>query len=143
MIRFGRQATMTFEVAWAANCREESFVEILGDKAGARLLDGKPLTILTENEEHLVDVAPQFNPNVNLFESQAHGFAARCRGETPAEPFATGEEFARLWGCEPTSSIMSKDQTRFPVFSSTHITWARLLTNHARSPSMSGELAMP
>jgi predicted dehydrogenase len=92
MVRFGRAATLTFEIAWAANCREENFVEILGDKAGARLLDGKPLTILTEQGEQIVDVAPQFNANANLFESQAQSFAARCRGETPAEPYATGEE---------------------------------------------------
>jgi predicted dehydrogenase len=92
IIRFGRAATMTFDIAWAANSREENYVEILGDKAGVRLLDGKPLTILTEHGEHIADIAPQYNANVNLFESQARSFAARCRGEEPAEPYATGEE---------------------------------------------------
>ena len=41
-IRFGQQATLSFEISWAANSRDESFIEILGDKGGMRIFDSKP-----------------------------------------------------------------------------------------------------
>jgi len=89
-VRFGNRATMAFEIAWAANAQEDSYVELLGDKGGVRALDGKPLTILTENEERPADIQPQFNANSDGFQSQAKAFIAACRGE--AKPAATGEQ---------------------------------------------------
>lgn len=90
MVRFGKQATMTFEISWAANAWEDTHVDIMGDKGGARILDGKPLQILTEQHGRLVNVAPQFDAKVNAFESQARAFVSACRGEAP--PAATAQE---------------------------------------------------
>jgi predicted dehydrogenase len=89
-VRFGAKATMSFEVAWAANSQGEAFVELLGDKAGVRLLNDKPLTLLTEHGGRVADISPQFGTGGNSFETQAAKFMAACRGESP--PAATGEQ---------------------------------------------------
>jgi len=89
-VRFGDKATMSFEIAWAANAADETFVEVLGEKGGARVFDGKPLRILTEQNGRVADVAPQFNTNVNRFESQMRALLSACRGQCP--PAATGEQ---------------------------------------------------
>jgi len=88
-VRFANAATLSFEIAWAANATEEQYVEILGDKGGARV-GGEPLTIRTEHEGRLADIQPKFNENVNGFEVQAAKFVAACRGEQP--PAATGAQ---------------------------------------------------
>ncbi len=89
-VRFGRGATMSFEIAWAANVEDQYYVELLGDKAGVRLADGKPLTIFTEHENRPADIIPQFDASANMFENQAKAFVAAIRGEQP--PAATGPE---------------------------------------------------
>jgi predicted dehydrogenase len=89
-VRFGRKASMVFEIAWAANMEETSFIEILGDKGGARIFDGKPLTICTENNGMIANVSPMFDNTDNAFRSQADIFIRACRGKCP--PAATGEE---------------------------------------------------
>ena len=90
LVRFGRQATMSFEIAWAANATAESYVEILGEKAGVRLMSGAPLKICTETSAHLADLLPQLPDSGNRFHNQARAFLAACRGEKPPE--ATGAE---------------------------------------------------
>jgi len=89
-VRFGQKATMDFDIAWAANAHSDSYVEIMGDRGGARLMDGNPLRIFMEQEGRLVDVCPQLNEKVNTFEIQARKFVAACRGECP--PAATGPQ---------------------------------------------------
>jgi len=89
-VRFGDRATLSFEIVWAANTESESFVEVLGDKAGARVGTGKPLQILTEDRDRPADLAPQFDNKANRFELQARAFLAACRGEAP--PAATIEQ---------------------------------------------------
>lgn len=89
-VRFGEKATMSFEIAWAANAESESFVEILGDKGGARVFSGKPLQIFTEHADGLADIVPQFDTKVAHFDVQAKKFLAACRGE--AAPAVTGQE---------------------------------------------------
>ena len=89
-VRFGDKATLSFEIVWAANSAEESFVEILGDKAGVRALGTKELVILTEHAGQLADISPQFQTKVNRFEAEAKSFVAACRGECP--PHATAQE---------------------------------------------------
>lgn len=89
-VRFGRQATLSFEIAWAVNSEDASFVEILGDKAGVRAFDGKPLKLLTEHGGKLSDIEPKFDTKVNNYESQAASFVAACRGEH--EPLATAQQ---------------------------------------------------
>ena len=90
MARFADRATMTFEIAWAANAQGESFVEVLGTKGGARLFTSQPLTVYTEHEGHLADIQPQFEAKANIFARQAEKFIGACRGEMP--PVATGEQ---------------------------------------------------
>jgi len=89
-VRFGAKATMSFEIAWAANTRDDAFIEILGDKGGARIMHGKPLTVLTEHNGRLADITPQFDDRVNIFEEQARKFVAACRGKMP--PAATARQ---------------------------------------------------
>jgi predicted dehydrogenase len=89
-VRFGTKATMNFEIAWACNAEESSYIDILGTKAGVRVFDGKPLKILTEQGGRIADVNPLFPDRGNVFHNQAKCFLAACRGECP--PFATGEQ---------------------------------------------------
>ncbi|MFH1476391.1 MAG: Gfo/Idh/MocA family oxidoreductase [Verrucomicrobiota bacterium] len=90
LVRFGRKATMSFEIAWAANAEEVMYIELMGDKGGVRAMDGKPLKILTEYEGRVADITPQFNTDTNRFYVQAAKFLAACRGECP--PPATSAE---------------------------------------------------
>jgi predicted dehydrogenase len=89
-VRFGGKASMTFEISWAGNAPDESYVDILGDKGGVRAFDGKPLQILTEHNRRPANITPLFNTENNNFLSQAKSFVAACRGEAP--PAATAEE---------------------------------------------------
>lgn len=89
-VRFAGEATLGFDIGWAANSADEGYIELLGDKAGARVLDNKPIQILTEHQGRPADILPQVNTTSNNFEMQAKAFAAACRGDAP--PAATGEQ---------------------------------------------------
>ena len=89
-VRFADRASMTFEIAWAANTEGGSFIEILGETGGVRAHDGKPLRIYTEHAGRLADIEPKFKEDANMFEEQARSFAAACRGECP--PAATARQ---------------------------------------------------
>ena len=89
-IRFADQATLSFEISWAGNNESDMFIELLGDKAGCRLQDGKPLVLFTEHEGHVADLSPKFPENANRFQAQAKAFIAACRREAP--PAATIDE---------------------------------------------------
>ncbi len=94
-VRFGERATMSFEIAWAANHRETQYLEILGDKGGMRLSEDGKITLLTEADGGLVDATydyPETQHEGNfawMFERQAERFAAACRGEQPSAATAT------------------------------------------------------
>jgi predicted dehydrogenase len=79
--RFAGDATLSFEIAWAANAESESFVEILGDKGGARVGGTGPLVILTEHEGRVTDITPKYDESPKPFDVQARKFVAACRGE--------------------------------------------------------------
>lgn len=81
--RFGTEATLSFEIAWAANAESESFVEVLGDQGGARVGGTGPLVIYTEHDGRVADLSPKFDESAKPFEVQARKFAAACRGEAP------------------------------------------------------------
>ena len=85
----GKDATMSFEIAWAANAEGQSFVEIMGEKGGARLFDGE-LRIFTEHNGRVADICPKFNAKANIFHLQARSFVDACRGKCP--PAATGDQ---------------------------------------------------
>ncbi len=88
-VRFGNKATMNFDISWALNSEDSTFIEILGDKGGARVFDNKGLKIFTEFNNNIVNIAPQIK-DVDRFQQQARTFIAACRGECP--PAATGRE---------------------------------------------------
>jgi predicted dehydrogenase len=87
-VRF-KKCTLSFELSWAANVKEEDWVEIIGDKAGVRAFGGEPLTILTEESGRLLDVSPQYS-QTNRTDVQAEKFIAAILGKAP--PAATAEE---------------------------------------------------
>jgi len=89
-VRFGKKATMSFEISWAGNTEEQGFVELIGDKGGMRVLDGKPVQLKTEYEGRIADITPQYQDVPNRFAVQTKKYLAACRGE--GEPAATGEQ---------------------------------------------------
>jgi predicted dehydrogenase len=93
LVRFGDKATMNFDISWALNSEENTFIEILGDKGGARLFDNKGVKIFTEFNNNVVDIVPQIKEE-DRFQKQAQTFIAACRGEAP--PAATGREGVTL-----------------------------------------------
>jgi hypothetical protein len=90
LVRFGDQATLEFMITWACNAQDEAYIELLGDKGGARVFDGKPMTLLTEHNGRLADIQPKFDEKSDNFKKQAAAFLAACRGEAP--PAATALE---------------------------------------------------
>jgi len=90
LVRFGRKASMVFEIAWAANTEDVAFIDILGDKGGARLFDGKPLTIYTEHNDMVANISPLIDNSGNNFHRQADVFIKACLGK--CQPAATAEE---------------------------------------------------
>jgi len=89
-VRFAREATLSFEIAWAANSPPEGYVELIGDAGGVRAFDGGPLRILTEHAGRVADIEPQLDTTVNRYEAQARSFVEACRREHP--PAATAQE---------------------------------------------------
>lgn len=89
-VRFPKKVTMSFEIVWAANAPDACFVELLGDKGGARAMVDGPLTIMTEHNGRIADLTPKFDDRASAFHVQAKKFLAACRGE--AAPAATGEQ---------------------------------------------------
>ena len=81
-VRFGSKATLSFEIAWAANSESESFVEILGDAGGVRVDDSGKVCFRTEHEGRVADIEPKYAEH-NAFEAQARSFVEACRGEHP------------------------------------------------------------
>jgi predicted dehydrogenase len=89
IVRFAKGCTLTFELSWAANIKQESYAEIIGDKAGVRAFDGNPLTLFTEAGGRLLDVSPQY-AKVTQFDVQAAKFIGAIQGKNPVP--ATGEQ---------------------------------------------------
>lgn len=66
-IRFEGGATLQIEFSWAANAEALKFMELRGTKAGCSLKNGE-LKLMTEIEQTLCDIAPQFGKD----ESRPH-----------------------------------------------------------------------
>ena len=88
LVRFGDQATMSFEVAWAANAKDEQMLEILGTKGGIKI--GGDTVLLTEVDNMIADVKLDFPKEGGGFPQQMAKFVAAVQGK--AEPPATGEQ---------------------------------------------------
>ena len=114
-VRFDGNATLKFEITWAVNAEDETCIDILGDKGGARVFDGKPLRIFTEHGKRIVDIHPHLPPVANVFYRQAATFLAACRGKCP--PLASGEEGGTLMKLLDAiyESARSKVEVRIPA----------------------------
>lgn len=78
-VRFGRKATLSFEIAWACNVESPSYVELLGDKGGVRFGDD-PLVVYTEHGGRVANIELQYDNSMGPFEAQARALVANCRG---------------------------------------------------------------
>jgi len=87
-VRFGDQATLSFEVAWAANANDEQMLEILGTKGGLKV--GGDTVLLTEVDNMLADIKLNFDNKADGFAKELTKFVAAAKGQ--GEPAATGEQ---------------------------------------------------
>ncbi len=88
-VRFGKKATMSFEVAWACNAEDVNSVEILGDKGGIQFGSGVT-KILTEMDGKLADVVLNYSKEKQQFPEEMRKFVAAVQGK--GEIPATGEQ---------------------------------------------------
>lgn len=88
-VRFGKKATMSFEVAWACNAEDENRVELIGEKGGITVGTGKT-TLLTEMEGKLADVALKYSTEKGQFPVEMQKFVDAVLGK--GEVAATGEQ---------------------------------------------------
>ena len=88
-IRFGKKATLVFEVAWACNAESESYVELLGDKGGMKVGLGDSV-IHTEVDGRIADIKLHYNAENDAFAEELRKFARAVQGK--GEVPATGEQ---------------------------------------------------
>ncbi len=88
-VRFGKKATLSFEVAWACNAEDDSSVELLGDKGGIKF-GGAQTTLLTEMDGKLADVKLSYSKEQEQFPTEMRKFVAAVQGK--GEVPATGEQ---------------------------------------------------
>lgn len=88
MVRFGDKATMSFEVAWAANAKDEQMAEFIGTKGG--LVIGGDTILLTEVDNTLADVKLNYSKDGGGFPQEIAKHIKAVKGEAP--PPATGEQ---------------------------------------------------
>ena len=88
-MRFGTKATLSFEVAWACNAEDESYIEILGTKAGAKVGTEKTV-IRTEVAGQIADTELFYNKKRDRFAAEMRKFIDAVQGK--GEVAATGEQ---------------------------------------------------
>ncbi|MBQ4106068.1 MAG: Gfo/Idh/MocA family oxidoreductase [Lentisphaeria bacterium] len=88
-VRFGDKATMVFEVAWACNAEDESYVELIGDKGGMKVGLGDSV-IHTEVDNCIADVKLHYKNDSDPFVNEVRKFALAVQGK--GEIPATGEQ---------------------------------------------------
>ncbi|MFA6931533.1 MAG: Gfo/Idh/MocA family oxidoreductase [Lentisphaeria bacterium] len=89
LVRFEDKATLVFEVAWACNAEDESYIELLGDKGGVKVGMGDT-TILTEVDKRIADVHLSYVTERDRFAAELDKFVLAIQGK--GEVAATGEE---------------------------------------------------
>lgn len=89
LIRFGSKATLSFEVAWACNADDESYIELLGTKGGAKVGTDKTI-IRTEVAGQIANTELFYNKKRDRFVSEMDKFIAAVQGK--GEVAATGEQ---------------------------------------------------
>ena len=80
VVHFENGASLLFEVSWALNAPGESFTQICGSKAGARM---DPLVIYTEQNGYLTDNTPSPGKNDMFYEEIDHFIHCLRTGEKP------------------------------------------------------------
>lgn len=89
LIRFGKKATLSFEVAWACNAEDESWIELLGTRGGVKI--GTDKTILrTEMDSRIADVQLYYDNKKDRFAAEMEQFTEAVLGR--GDVAATGEE---------------------------------------------------
>ena len=86
-IRFGKKCTLDFDVAWACNTMDESYVELIGTKGGVRIGSNTGVTkFYTEVNGKIADVEIKYNKSASGFENEVRKFAdaVQGKGEVPA-----------------------------------------------------------
>ncbi|MCE5328473.1 MAG: Gfo/Idh/MocA family oxidoreductase [Planctomycetaceae bacterium] len=89
LVRFGKSATLNFNIAWAVNGPDAGFIEFNGTKGGAVFTPGgDKVTIFTEQKNQPANVEVPVISTEEFFTRQARLFAAACRGkgQVPATP---------------------------------------------------------
>lgn len=111
-VRFEGGCTMVFDIVWAANSPDQAYIEVLGDKGGARMVDSdKPLTILTEHNGKVIDFLPKLR-NENAMVVQDRKFIEAVRGErAPEVPAEQGMITMKLIDAIYASSESGKEVT--------------------------------
>ena len=90
-IRFGEEATLTFQVAWACNSAPEDCIEIIGDKGGVKIGgSAKGITLLTEFDNRPADIVLDYDSASDGFQKETAKFVKAVQGEGDVP--ATGEE---------------------------------------------------
>jgi predicted dehydrogenase len=98
-IRFGNGAVLNVDVSYSLHTRNETRVELFGDKGGVEIEPA--LHMVTERHDTLLHIEPQidslgFDFTVG-FANQIENFLRICRGEIPADaPAEHGLEMARM-----------------------------------------------
>ncbi|NHC42515.1 Gfo/Idh/MocA family oxidoreductase, partial [Bacillus sp. MM2020_1] len=83
-------ATVNFEFSWASNIeKDKQFVEILGTKGGATLINGE-LKIHSELLDTCVDISPILNPNIKLINEFEHFADSILSGDELVAPAEHG-----------------------------------------------------
>ena len=112
-IRFGKDATLSFEISWAGNNESQGYVEVLGTEAGVKVLEDRPLVLLTEHNGRVADITPRLPRGPQKFEAQARTFVAACRGEAP--PAAPGEQGVTVMKVLDAVFASSKANKEVPI----------------------------
>jgi predicted dehydrogenase len=111
-VRFGKNASMSFEIAWAANTEDESYIEFLGTKGGIKVFNSKNPRLLTEFNGNIANVELLIPEAGNAFHIQAKKFIEACRGERPSEvPGKQGLVNMKLIDAIYESGVKSKEIT--------------------------------
>ena len=114
-VRFGKHATMNFEIAWAANTKEQLVLELLGDKGGVRLLgEGEQLTFYTEYGGKIVDIQPLFQADSDGFYLEIQAFIDAINGKRL--PAATMEQGAKLMQLLDAIYVSAKCSAEVKIF---------------------------
>ena len=82
MIRFDNGCVMQIEFSWASNIeKEENFVELRGEKSGARISSHDPLKIFTEEFGKTADILPNIKETHSGHENNLRHFVDVLLGE--------------------------------------------------------------